>query len=72
MPGNNADIEEPLLYDTQLGDNSNEQSQDAGVVNSGRNNQPIIICDGGEPVRGDVRLNQATATLAATIIGEFT
>jgi hypothetical protein len=68
MPRNNADIEEPLLSDTQIQSENGNNDITCDLAASGRN-QPIVS-DGGEPLRGDVRLNQATATLAATIIGK--
>lgn len=70
MPRNNADIEEPLLSDTQIQpENASINDITCDLAASGRSQS--IVSDGGEPLRGDVRLNQATATLAATIIGEF-
>jgi hypothetical protein len=70
MPGNNTDIEEPLLPDISM-QHEHGNGNAERLLDGAGSSELIVICDGGEPLRGDVRLNQATATLAATIIGEF-
>jgi len=69
MRRNNADIEEPLLSETQIHSENGNDDITCDLAASGR--RPSIVSDGGERLRGDVKLNQATATLAATIIGEL-
>lgn len=71
MPRNNYDIEEPLLPDT--GVHLIHANADDSIIDerfTGRRSSQSIVYEGGEPLRGDVKLNQATATLAATIIGK--
>ena len=71
MPRNNNDIEEPLLPDT--GVHLLHANADDSIIDerlTGRRSSQSIVYEFGEPLRGDVKLNQATATLAATIIGK--
>lgn len=65
MPG---DVEEPLLPASQPG-SSQRMASEPDEEGFGS----VVATeyeDGGDPIAGEVRLNHATATLAATIIGE--
>jgi hypothetical protein len=66
MPG---DVEEPLLPGSRP-DSSQQLASDADGEGFGSVVASTEVEDGGDPISGEVRLNHATATLAATIIGE--
>ena len=67
MPDNSTarDIEEPLIHSEQ--NTAHHGEGDDGFGSS--IGADIDVSDFGERLSGDVRLNQATAALAATIIG---
>ena len=69
MTNSNRDIEEPLLQQAAGGSIGNVQSDVETEGFGSVINADFEVSEGGEPLRGTTRLNSATATLAATVIG---
>ena len=69
MSQNTNDLAEPLInHTTHFSVNNLDSHADNEPLRSASTAE-YTVDEGGEPLRGDVRLNQATAALAATIIG---
>lgn len=70
MPQDTNDIEEPLINARARPSGEGLAAYPSDEAFGSVIRAEYEIDEGGEPLRGDVRLNQATAALAATIIGD--